>query len=165
MGSHPVPSTKRKEEVVARDSRSTSEPYKKMLEEEEEVVVEEGGEVVVEEGGEVVVEEHETAGAKSWPDVVAAAGGLPVMKDVVVEDLQGGDGVGDQPAGPEGQVGVQPAGPEGEARNLPLVADAAKKKTPLQYRLEQPKRMAEEKISNSNKKNVQRIMEYRQVKI
>jgi hypothetical protein len=144
MGSHPVPGSKSKEEVVAREEEK---------------------EVVVEEGGEVMVEAHETDGAKSWQDVVAAAGGFLVVKDVVVEDLQGGDGVGDQPAGPGGQVGVQPAGPEGEAGNLPLVAEAAKKKTPLQYRLEQPKRMAEEKISNSNKKNVQRIMEYRQVQI
>ena len=84
-------------------------------------------------------------------DVVADSDGLLVIKDVVVEGLQVGDGVGDQPAGPGGQVGVQPAVPEGEAGNLPLVAEAAKKKTPLQYRLEQPKRMAEEKISNSNK--------------
>ena len=84
---------------------------------------------------------------------MAAAGGLLVMKDVVVQGPQGGNGLGDQPAGPGGQVRVQPAGPggqvrvqpagpEGEAVNLPLVAEAAKKKTPLQYRLEQPKRMA-----------------------
>ena len=116
-----LPGTKRREEVVAR-------------EEEEEVVDEEGGEVVF--------EDHETVRAKSWQDLVAAAGGLLVMKDVVVQGPQGGNGLGDQPAGPGGQVRVQPAGPEGEAVNLPLVAEAAKKKTPLQYRLEQPKRMA-----------------------
>ena len=130
MGSHPVPGSKSKEEVVAR-------------EEEEEVVVEEGGEVKF--------KEQETDGAKSWLDVAAAAGGLIVMKDGVVEDLQRG-GVGDQPASPGGQMGDQPAGPEGEAGNLPLVAEAAKKKTPLQYRLEQPKRMAEEKSPTPTKK-------------
>ena len=128
MGRHPVPGTKGKEEVV---------------EVEVEVVEEE----------QVVVEEKETdETTKSWQEVVAAAGGLLMVKDVAVEDLQGVGEVGDQPAIPGGEVGEQPAGPGGEVGNLPLVATATKKKTPLQYRLEQPKRMAEEQISNSNKK-------------
>ena len=86
MGRHPVPGTKGKEEVVARDSGSMSRPFRNFLEEEE-----------------VVVEEKETdERTKSWPEVVAADGGLMMVKDVAVEDLQGVGEVGDQPAGPGG---------------------------------------------------------------
>ena len=124
MGRHPVPGTKGKEEVVARDSGSMSRPFRNSLE-EEEVVVEEK-------------ENDETT--KSWQEVVAAAGGLLMVKDVAVEDLQGvgevgdqpaipGGEVGDQPAMPGGEVGDHPAGLGGEVGNLPLVATATKKKT------------------------------------
>ena len=140
MGSHPVPGTKRREEV-----RRSGRKRKKLCSRK----------------GEKLCLRN-----MKLQDLVAASDGLLVMKDVVVEGLQVGDGVGDKPPGPGGPLGVQPAGPEGEDGNQHLVAEDAKKKTPLQYWLEQPTSMTEEKISNFNKqkKFKESRLEKRQVK-
>ena len=89
---------------------------------------------------------------KSWDEVVAEAGGLLVVS---TGTLGTGDKVPDEVADEDGLVSDY----AGEEDALEDNSDGQeenrvkrKKKTPLQYRTEAPKRMAEDIISSTNKK-------------
>ena len=104
--------------------------------------------------------------SKSWGDVVKEAGGLLVMASDEDEDDNGVTQSGEEHQ--THQVSHISDDPEGTAKEE---SSKKKKKTPLQYRTMQPKRMAEETISSSNKKMFKEAwntdksrMEKRQVK-
>ena len=109
--------------------------------------------------------------SKSWGDVVKEAGGLLVMASDPIPSDEDEDDNGVTQSGEEHrthQVSHISDDPEGTAKEE---SSKKKKKTPLQYRTMQPKRMAEETISSSNKKMFKEAwntdksrMEKRQVK-
>ena len=89
---------------------------------------------------------------KSWDEVVAEAGGLLVVStgtlgtgDKVPDEVADEDGLVSDHAGEEDALEDNSDGQEENRVKM-------KKKTPLQYRTEAPKRMAEDIISSTNKK-------------
>ena len=92
--------------------------------------------------------EEEVAQPKSWDEVVAAAGGLLVVSTDNLSDRSADDEVQADHLELSDDNGIDEEVPADQVEGN----GTKKKKTPLEYRTEKPKRMAGDTISNSNKK-------------
>ena len=170
------------DKVADKFRRKKVDDHEKVVEKSKEVVEKDSSTVVSDKDKVITASalssEHEQtelegSQSKSWGDVVKEAGGLLVLASSPNQSDEDDEGSSySVTKSPEKQQTHQvsriPDDPEETAKE---VGSKKKKKTHLQYRTMQPKRMAEETISSSNKKMFKEAwntdksrMEKRQVK-